>query len=73
MLDWYWMCVSINGFQSVVPRVAETPGMLLEMQIKLHPKSTESETLGAKHSNTSQWVLRDSDACSKGENTTVDL
>ena len=48
------MCVSINGFQSVVPRLAEPPGMLLEMQIKLHPKSTESEILGAKHSNTSQ-------------------
>ena len=42
------------GLQSVVPRLAEPPGMLLEMQIKLHPKSTESETLGAKHSNTSQ-------------------
>lgn len=42
----------MNGFQSVVPRPAETPGMLLEMQIKLHPKSTESENLGAEHSNT---------------------
>ena len=73
MLDCYWICVSMNGFPSVVPRLAETPGMLLEMQIKLHPKSTESETLGAKHSNTSQWVLRDSDTCSKGRNTTVDL
>ena len=48
------MCVSMIGFQSVVPRLAEPPRMLLEMQIKLHPKSTESETLGAKHSNTSQ-------------------
>ena len=64
------MCVSMNGFQSVAPRPAETPGMLLEMQIKLHPKYTESENLGAEHSNTFQWVLRYSDACSKWRNTT---
>ena len=54
MLHWQQMCVSMNGFQSVDPRPAETPGMLLEMQIKLHPKYTESENLGAEHSNTFQ-------------------
>ena len=37
----------IRGFQSVVSRLAASPGNLLEMWIiRHHPRSIESETLG---------------------------
>lgn len=51
------MCISMSGFQSVVRRLAASSGMLLEMQIKLHLKPTEPETLGVEYSNTFQCVF----------------
>lgn len=39
----------MNGSQSMISTLAATPGILLKMQIKPHPKPTKPETLGNEH------------------------